>query len=68
MADEIDRANDMAELNLAASLAVRRSALVPCGRCHYCDESLRPNVLFCDKDCRDWFEQEQRINYIKGKS
>lgn len=67
MADEIDRANEMAELNLAASLSVRRSSLSPCGHCYYCDEPVRVGVLFCTADCRDDWQAEDKIRRIQGK-
>lgn len=62
MADDIDKANDLAEMerNAAVMAAQRASYLHYCGRCWNCDEPLEEG-LFCDTDCRDDHEQRGRF-------
>lgn len=33
----------------------------PRGKCLYCEAHLQDNLIFCDLDCRDAFEREQKI-------
>ncbi len=61
MTDEIDRANDEAEKYLAQAARVKRpEGPPPTGRCHFCDEIVDDNARWCDKDCRDGWERDQR--------
>ena len=40
----------------------------PKGECYNCEEPLdNPDQLFCDSDCRNDFEFEQRIKERNGK-
>lgn len=65
MADEIDRANDLAEAYASDGIAHSRRALQsralePCGACHWCGEPLHgANQLFCDKDCANDLAAQQ---------
>lgn len=54
MADVIDKANDLAEMERNAAIrdALRAEWPVYVGRCHNCDEPISEG-LFCDKDCAD---------------
>lgn len=63
MADIIDKANDLAEhLTDVAIKKRKKTGPPPKGRCHYCDEKLaEPQARFCDSECRDEWEREQRI-------
>jgi hypothetical protein len=67
--DIIDQANDVAEQMLRAQLTIRKpSSLLPAGACHYCDEPLKNmNQLFCDADCREDHENEDRLRKQAGK-
>jgi hypothetical protein len=65
MSDEVDRANDQAQQMLDLQLKARKSVIAPKGACHYCDEPLHDG-LFCNADCRDDFEKEQRAKERNG--
>lgn len=54
--DEIDKANELAEMELAARLTHRRPGITPTGFCLNCEEKLLPKQrLFCSIECReDW--------------
>lgn len=68
MADEIDRANDIAARDLSLAIHAARSGneVKATGACLYCDEPLAPNVRFCDADCaRDW-ERENELRKRQG--
>ena len=62
MADEIDKANELADLHLQAALAAAKATgnekLHYCGRCWNCDEPLEEGK-FCDIDCHADFEVRQ---------
>ena len=66
MADEIDRANDLAAAYASDGIAHSRRALQsralePCGACHWCGELLREvNQLFCDQHCADDLATQQK--------
>jgi len=61
MADIIDEANELEQLQITAALASRKKETMTfIGRCHYCDDPLL-NGHFCDKDCRDDFERELKL-------
>lgn len=70
MADEVDIANMQAERWLNQALANRQTGPVmpPKGRCYYCervfeaDEENAGRKLFCDIDCSQDYEAEQRRN------
>ena len=58
--DDADRADQEAESNLAECLyRARAPALRPKGRCHFCDEPVDGNKLFCEKACAEDFEIEE---------
>lgn len=61
-ADEFDRAFHLEELERQHLLEeVRRSAtrMTPTGLCHFCDEVVADHMVFCDTNCRDWYQREQ---------
>ena len=73
----IDKAQDSAQRFLEEALEQqRRKATTESkshGRCLYCNAVLsNPKARFCPPDegltCREDFEMEQRISYIKGGS
>lgn len=37
----------------AIAAAASQRKYMPCGRCHYCDEAVRPGSVFCDRECSD---------------
>lgn len=40
---------------------------VPDGHCHYCGEGVLPDTPFCDAECRDAWQHEQRLRAINGR-
>lgn len=66
MSDIFDAASDREQLDRDLALKVRKPTLVPCHRCHYCDESVSGNLLFCCPDCRDDFEILQEAKRRNG--
>lgn len=67
MADEIDKANEHIEMELALLVRRRRATIHPVGFCYYCETRLREGLLFCDTDCATDYEREQRIKRIAGR-
>lgn len=61
MADIADKANDHIERENAGLLAKRLpTGPAACGACHFCGEEVHGEARFCDADCRDDYEREQR--------
>jgi hypothetical protein len=60
MSDHADNADSRIFRTIAAGLAAVRRApeLQPDCRCHFCDEIVAVNLLFCDVDCRNDFERQ----------
>jgi hypothetical protein len=57
MADEIDRANDLAQQLLDASLAKKKPVgPSPTGACLWCGEPLSDCRRWCSSECRDDWE------------
>lgn len=62
MSDIIDQANDVTDLIIRSALSNRETTILPfTGKCRYCEESLTVGS-FCDADCRDDWQNEQRRN------
>ena len=60
MADDVDTANERAELARAAAATLRKPAgPVATGRCLNCNALLPPGMRWCDALCRD---EEQKDN------
>ena len=64
--DLADQAEAAEQRHRDAALAVRQPTLLACGQCHYCAEPLRAGMLFCDRECRDGFEAEQKARRRNG--
>lgn len=61
MTDEIDRAADEAERYLSEALRQRKpEAPGPTGRCLFCDEIAGDTQRFCDAECRDMWDRDQK--------
>lgn len=43
-----------------------KSSLLPVGYCHWCDSPVKASQLFCDSECREDWESEQRMKRIGG--
>lgn len=66
MADIIDQANEQELLQISVALASRKTTSLPfVGACHNCDETLGAGG-FCDSDCRDDWEKEQKMKALRG--
>ena len=57
---------------LMRELALKRAAshatvLPATGECHWCDASVPDGHRFCDRDCRDMFEKQERMERINGR-
>lgn len=62
MADIIDEANDLTDLNMQLALANRHIPLQPTGFCRNCDEPISAGH-FCDAECRADFDKRARNNH-----
>lgn len=71
MPDEVDKANDLAEVLLDAAIRASRPRLRPTGSCFNCGESLMTDIragsLFCDEFCRDDYEKQEKMRTINGR-
>ncbi len=68
--DIIDRASQEEEYILSSQLAVAKKAhrIHPKGTCHYCDEVVKGDKLFCDADCLMDYDREQLIKKRTGRN
>lgn len=65
MADEIDLANDLLDVQISRAVAKAADLEIPVnktGKCLYCAEPLDKGRRWCNADCRELFEHEQRKN------
>ncbi len=62
MADDIDRANDLAEMerNQAIRDALRAKGPVYCGRCYNCDEPLEEGIFCPGGECAEDYQRRNR--------
>lgn len=69
MSDYADNADSRIYRTIAAGLAAARSvpALQPDCRCHFCDEPVAVELLFCNVDCRDDYQREQAARQRTGR-
>lgn len=59
--DPLDFASDLEERERVHARTLRRPELVRNGYCHHCEAELaNPEAAFCDKDCSDGWEREQK--------
>ncbi|MFJ2987757.1 DUF2116 family Zn-ribbon domain-containing protein [Collimonas sp. NPDC087041] len=61
MSDIADRAAWRIEKDLQNARAdvMKQPTLNSDGHCHFCDEQIAHERLFCDVDCRDDYDKEQ---------
>lgn len=64
MADIIDAANDLTDLNIQHALANRPAPMQFTGKCKYCSETIKVGH-FCDEYCREDYEKRERSNHVK---
>ncbi|WP_288392485.1 hypothetical protein [uncultured Herbaspirillum sp.] len=69
MSDYADHADNKIFRTIAAGLAAARRApeLQADCRCHFCDEVVTVNLLFCNIECRDDFERAKASRERAGK-
>ncbi|WP_343742304.1 hypothetical protein [Herbaspirillum huttiense] len=70
MSDHADNADNKIYRIIAAGLAAARRAptLMPGCRCHFCDEDVAVNLLFCNVECRNDYERECAALRLQGKN
>ncbi|MGK5079657.1 hypothetical protein [Janthinobacterium sp. HLX7-2] len=70
MSDHIDNTDKIIFAEVARGLAAvrRQSALLADFRCHYCEEPVAPELLFCGVDCRDDYDKEQAAEARAGRT
>lgn len=70
MADEIDKANELAELELISSLNKHQNKQInspqATGECLYCYAELPDGQRWCDMECRDEWERETKRKQERG--
>ncbi|MFS2114801.1 hypothetical protein [Herbaspirillum frisingense] len=59
MSDHADNADSKIYQTISAGVAAARSApaLQADFRCHFCEEEVQLELLFCNSDCRDDYER-----------
>jgi hypothetical protein len=69
MSDDADRADAKIDAAIAAGIeqSRRAPALLPKGRCWYCDERVDAIRRFCDKTCAEDFEAEEEAMKRAGR-
>jgi hypothetical protein len=69
MSDYADHADNKIFRTIAAGLAAARRvpSLQPDCRCHFCDEVVSANLLFCNIYCRDDYQREAAARERNGK-
>jgi len=70
MSDHADNADNKIYRTIAAGLAAARRApaMLPDCRCHFCDEVVAVDLLFCDINCRDDYQREMSARCRGGKN
>lgn len=67
MADPADEASDLIDQELARQIAAAKAqgkpVKPPVGTCYFCGEKVGKGMIFCDADCRDDFDREERRRF-----
>lgn len=69
MSDIFDAASedeDWQREHLIAIARAKNKPIIETGHCIYCDESIQKG-RFCDSECREDYELEQKMKRIAGK-
>lgn len=68
MSDVTDKADVIIEMITAAAIEEARKEvhLHTDGHCLFCDDDIEPGLKFCNRDCRDDWDKEQRALRIRG--
>lgn len=62
--DFIDQTLEREAMLLEAQCAVRKPVQKATGFCFNCDAPVPNNACYCDKDCREDHEKEQRLRSL----
>lgn len=67
--DPIDMASDHEQMERDSYIrrSMGKASLIAIGRCYFCDAGLNANYRFCDEECRDGYEVEQRAMTRNGQ-
>lgn len=65
--DDADRAQNDIEMVLAVALSSPWAMLKAKGICYNCENKTSPDLLFCDRDCRDDFEKRKAAQALLGR-
>ena len=64
MADQFDRASDLEELDRQSAMNLQQKQAKPAaeagGHCLYCYEPLAAGYRWCNAECRDDWDEEQK--------
>ena len=69
MSDIFDDASDLEEQHRELSIKAARANNQPIkftGRCLSCNAQINKVGRFCDYECREQYELEQKVSHIKG--
>ncbi len=68
MSDEADMSDGRIEAAVTEGISrVRRqTSLRHTGECHFCGEEVAAPLTFCDSNCRDDYDAEQRAKARRG--
>jgi len=69
MADEVDRSDNGEEITQSELARIRKllasRELQPSGACHWCNEYVKGDKLFCSSECADDWEQYRKYGSAK---
>ena len=68
--DDADRASDREDIARAAAVEAVRARIErrpSLGYCYYCGEALRAGKRFCDADCRDDYDRQEKFKARTGR-
>lgn len=60
--DDADRAREFQQAEIERGIRYRKPAPRYTGNCNWCDAPVEARNKFCDADCRDDWEKDQRRN------
>ncbi|MBI3727106.1 MAG: DUF2116 family Zn-ribbon domain-containing protein [Burkholderiales bacterium] len=68
MSDIADMSDKNVETFIASAIAnaCNKPLMKSTGHCRFCEEAVPPDLLFCNRDCRDDFEKFQSAGIRNG--
>ena len=70
MSDVFDQASEREERDREAAIAAQRNrtaVLTDIGHCYFCGETHSDGRRFCDADCRDGYERQEKMKARTGR-